>query len=315
MSGASGTYEIIASVTTTPSATELRRISRRAAAVAPSATLAVDAKAKALQAAGEHVIGFGAGEPDFPTPAHIVEAAVIACREPANHRYTPTGGIPALREAIAAKTLPRLGLRGGGQPGARDQRRQAGRGQRVRGAVRPGRRGARARPLLDDLPRIDRARRRYARRRVLRRDHRLPLLGRGPRARLDAAHQGAALRVAVQPDRRRVPAARNRGHRPVGGVQGHLGADRRDLRAPRLRRSRASLHAGGRARAGRPLPGGQRRGQDLRHDRLAGRVADRAERRHQCRHQHPEPRDVQRRQRVADAPRWRPCRATSTPLP
>jgi len=104
MSGASGTYEIIASVTTTPPATELRRISRRAAAVAPSATLAVDAKAKALQAAGEHVIGFGAGEPDFPTPAHIVEAAVIACREPANHRYTPTGGIPALREAIAAKT-------------------------------------------------------------------------------------------------------------------------------------------------------------------------------------------------------------------
>src|SRR6202789_2257893 len=105
MSGTSGTYEIMALVTTTPSATELRRISRRAAAVAPSATLAVDAKAKALQAAGEHVIGFGAGEPDFPTPAHIVEAAVIACRDTANHRYTPTAGIPALREAIAAKTL------------------------------------------------------------------------------------------------------------------------------------------------------------------------------------------------------------------
>jgi aspartate aminotransferase len=92
---------------TTPSATptELRRISRRAAAVAPSATLAVDAKAKALQAAGEHVIGFGAGEPDFPTPAHIVEAAVEACRDPANHHYTPTAGLPVLREAIAAKTL------------------------------------------------------------------------------------------------------------------------------------------------------------------------------------------------------------------
>jgi aspartate/methionine/tyrosine aminotransferase len=96
----------MASVTTTPAtSTEQRRISRRAAAVSPSATLAVDAKAKALQAAGEHVIGFGAGEPDFPTPAHIVEAAVAACRDPANHRYTPTGGIPALREAIAAKTL------------------------------------------------------------------------------------------------------------------------------------------------------------------------------------------------------------------
>ncbi len=72
--------------------------------MSPSATLAVDAKAKALKAAGEHVIGFGAGEPDFPTPAHIVEAAVAACKDPANHHYTPTAGIPALREAIAAKT-------------------------------------------------------------------------------------------------------------------------------------------------------------------------------------------------------------------
>jgi aspartate aminotransferase len=97
-------------VTTTPSTTEVRRISRRAAAVSPSATLAVDAKAKALQAAGEHVIGFGAGEPDFPTPAHIVEAAVAACRDPANHHYTPTAGIPALREAIAAKTKRDSGL-------------------------------------------------------------------------------------------------------------------------------------------------------------------------------------------------------------
>jgi aspartate/methionine/tyrosine aminotransferase len=100
----------MAPVTRTPSPTEVRRISRRAAAVAPSATLAVDAKAKALQAAGEHVIGFGAGEPDFPTPAHIVDAAVVACREPANHRYTPTSGIPALREAIATKTLRDSGL-------------------------------------------------------------------------------------------------------------------------------------------------------------------------------------------------------------
>ena len=106
----SGTYEIMAPVTTTPSTTEVRRISRRAAAVAPSATLAVDAKAKALQAAGEHVIGFGAGEPDFPTPAHIVEAAVAACRDPANHHYTPTGGIPALRQAIADKTERDSGL-------------------------------------------------------------------------------------------------------------------------------------------------------------------------------------------------------------
>jgi aspartate aminotransferase len=81
-----------------------QRISSRAGAVSESATLAIDAKAKALRAAGEDVISFGAGEPDFPTPAHIVEAAVAACRDPKNHRYTPTPGLPELREAIAVKT-------------------------------------------------------------------------------------------------------------------------------------------------------------------------------------------------------------------
>ena len=80
------------------------RVSRRVAAIAESATLAVDAKAKALKAAGEPVIGFGAGEPDFPTPEHIVEAAVVACRDPRNHKYTPAGGLPELKEAIVAKT-------------------------------------------------------------------------------------------------------------------------------------------------------------------------------------------------------------------
>jgi len=81
------------------------RVSARLAAIAESATLAVDAKAKALKAQGENVIGFGAGEPDFPTPAHIVEAAVAACRDPKNHRYTPAAGLPELREAIAVKTM------------------------------------------------------------------------------------------------------------------------------------------------------------------------------------------------------------------
>lgn len=80
------------------------RVSARIAAIAESATLAVDAKAKALKAAGRPVIGFGAGEPDFPTPDYIVEAAVEACRDPRNHRYTPAGGLPELKEAIAAKT-------------------------------------------------------------------------------------------------------------------------------------------------------------------------------------------------------------------
>ena len=81
------------------------RISKRIAAIAESATLKVDAKAKALQAEGRPVISFAAGEPDFPTPAHIVEAAAKAVLDPKNHRYTPAVGLPDLREAIAQKTL------------------------------------------------------------------------------------------------------------------------------------------------------------------------------------------------------------------
>jgi len=79
-------------------------LSRRISAISESATMAIDARAKALKAAGEPVIGFGAGEPDFVTPAHIVEAAVAACRDATNHRYTPAGGLPALKEALADKT-------------------------------------------------------------------------------------------------------------------------------------------------------------------------------------------------------------------
>ncbi|GER21569.1 aminotransferase [Zafaria cholistanensis] len=83
----------------------MSRISRRIGSIAESATLAVDAKAKALKAAGRPVIGFGAGEPDFPTPDYIVEAAVAAARDPRFHRYSPAAGLPELKDAIAAKTL------------------------------------------------------------------------------------------------------------------------------------------------------------------------------------------------------------------
>ncbi len=82
----------------------MSRISARIAAIAESATLAVDGKAKALKAAGRPVIGFGAGEPDFPTPSYIVEAAAAAAKVVANHRYTPTPGLPELRQAIVDKT-------------------------------------------------------------------------------------------------------------------------------------------------------------------------------------------------------------------
>ena len=89
---------------------ELKRISTRIGSIAESATLKVDGKAKALQAAGRPVISFAAGEPDFPTPPHIVEAALLAVGDPKNHRYTPAAGLPDLREAIAAKTLRDSGL-------------------------------------------------------------------------------------------------------------------------------------------------------------------------------------------------------------
>jgi aspartate aminotransferase len=90
--------------------TDHPRISHRIASIAESATLKVDAKAKALQAAGRPVVSYAAGEPDFPTPEHIVEAAAVAVRDPKNHRYTPAAGLPELREAIAAKTLRDSGI-------------------------------------------------------------------------------------------------------------------------------------------------------------------------------------------------------------
>ena len=89
---------------TTSASPRDRRVSERIGAIAESATLKVDAKAKALKAEGRPVIGFGAGEPDFPTPDYIVDAAAEACRDPKNHRYTPAGGLPELKKAIAEKT-------------------------------------------------------------------------------------------------------------------------------------------------------------------------------------------------------------------
>ncbi|MFD6055944.1 pyridoxal phosphate-dependent aminotransferase [Agromyces sp. NPDC060279] len=90
--------------------TEKPRLSARIAAIAESATLKVDAKAKALQAEGRPVISYAAGEPDFATPEHIVEAALAATHDPKNYRYTPAAGLPELREAIADKTRRDSGL-------------------------------------------------------------------------------------------------------------------------------------------------------------------------------------------------------------
>src|SRR5664280_2676965 len=98
------------STTTAQTDASSRRVSARIGRITESATLAVDAKAKAMRAAGRDVIGFGAGEPDFATPAHIVAAAVAACAQPRFHHYTPAFGLPELRAAIAAKTERDSGL-------------------------------------------------------------------------------------------------------------------------------------------------------------------------------------------------------------
>ena len=93
-----------------PRTATLAPLSPRIANIAESATLRVDAKAKALKAAGRPVVSYAAGEPDFDTPEHIVEAAVRAARDPRNHHYTPAVGLPELREAIAEKTRIDSGL-------------------------------------------------------------------------------------------------------------------------------------------------------------------------------------------------------------
>ena len=88
-----------------------QRLSARVGAIAESATMAVTNKARELRAAGEPVIGFGAGEPDFPTPDHIVAAAVAACEDPVNHRYSAAGGLPELKAALVEKTRRDSGWR------------------------------------------------------------------------------------------------------------------------------------------------------------------------------------------------------------
>ena len=255
-----------------------RRVSGRIGAIAESATLKVDAKAKALKAEGRPVIGFGAGEPDFPTPGYVVEAAVEACRDPKNHRYTPAGGLPELKQAIADKTLRDSGYARVPGPDRGDQRRQAGHLRGLRHHARPGRRGDRPRAVLDDVPRGDPARRWRRGPRAGRRDPGLQGHRRAARGRAHRPHQGAALRLAVQPDRSRLHRRRDPGDRSLGRGAPAVGAHRRDLRAPRLRRRRDRVAAGAVPRARRLLRGRERRGEDLRDDRLAGRLADRTRR-------------------------------------
>ena len=212
------------------------RVSARVGSISGSVTLAIDAKAKALKAAGRPVIGFAAGEPDFPTPAPIVAAAEEACRDPRNHRYTPAAGLPELREAIAEKTWRDSGLRvepsqvlvtnGGKQAVYPAFATLLDPGDEVllpapywttypEAAALAG---GIAVPVPTDessgyLPSVDAA-----------------------RGRPHRADQGAAVVLAVEPDRRGRATASWPRDRPLGGRARRLGDRRRDLRAPGLRR-------------------------------------------------------------------------------
>ena len=220
----------------------------RIGAIAESATLKVDAKAKALKAEGRPVIGFGAGEPDFPTPGYVVEAAVEACRDPKNHRYTPAGGLPELKKAIAEKTLRDSGyavepaqvlVTNGGK-------------QAIYAAfaamLDPGDEVIVPAPYWTTYPEA------------------IALAGGVAVEVLADETQDYKVTVeqleAARTDRTKVllfvspsnptgavyTADEIRAHRPVGRGPRAVGADRRDLRAPRLRRRRHRLDAGARAR-------------------------------------------------------------------
>ena len=265
-----------------------------------SATLAVDAKAKALKAAGEDVIGFGAGEPDFPTPDAIVEAAAAACHDPANHRYTPTGGLPELRAGDRREDQARLGPRvapsrrcssptAASRPSTTRSRRCSTRATRCCCRRRTGR------PTPSRSPSAA-ACRSWCR----------PTVAAGFRVTIDQLEAALTPRTKAlvfvspsNPSGAVYPPAEVEaiGRWAVG--EGHLGRHRRDLRAPHLRRPRVLVDAGARARARRSVRRRERRRQDLRDDRLAGRLDDRPERRHEGRDQPAEPQHVERRRRLA----------------
>ena len=269
----------------------------RLAAIAPSATLAVDAKAKALKAKGENVIGFGAGEPDFPTPAHIVEAAVAACRDPKNHVYTPAGGLPELKDAIAAKTLRDSGFAcDGSQVLVTNGGKHAvftafavlcDPGDEVICPAPYWTTYPEAITLADGVPV------------VIDTDDETGF--KVTVEQLEAAYTDRTKALLfVSPDNPSgsvYTPGRDEGDRRVGARARCLGDHRRDLRAPHVRPARVLVDAHARARSGRAVPHPQRRRQDVRHDRVARRLADRPERRRQGRHQLPEPRHVERLER------------------
>ena len=257
------------------------RISARIAAIQESATLAVDAKAKALKAAGENVIGFGAGEPDFPTPGarrrggRSPRAATPASTTTRRRRACPScarrsRSRPSATRASTARPRRSSSRTAASTPSTTRSRRCATRATRCSLPA----------PYWTSYPEvITLARRRAGRAPDDRRPTGFRVTVEQLEAALHAAHEGVAVRLAEQPDRRGVPARGGRGDRPLGARARHLGRDRRDLRAPHLRRSRVLVDARPRARDHGSVRDPERRREDLRDDGLARRLDDRARRR------------------------------------
>ena len=258
---------------TVPAWQSVSRISARIAAITESATLAVDAKAKALKAPGEDVIGFGAGEPDFPTPA----AHRRGRRRPpaATRRTTGTrrpAGLPELREAIAAKTTRDSGYDVPGRQGPGHQRRQARRLQRLRQrCATPATRCSCPAPYWTTYPEAIAPGRRRAGRAPHRRADRLPGHRRAARGGPHRPHQGAAVRVARQPDA--APSTRPTRSRPSGAGPSSTASGSSPTRSTSTSPTATTQFTSMPAlvpELADTLRRAQRRGQDLRHDGLAG---------------------------------------------
>ena len=258
-----------------------RRVSDRIGAIAESATLAVDAKAKALKAAGRPVIGFGAGEPDFPTPDYIVEAAVDACRDPRepplHARRRPARaqagdrGEDACATPATRSTPAQVLVTNGGKQAIYEA---------FADAARPGRRGAAAGAVLDDLPGGDPARRRRARAGADRRDDRTTWSPSSSSRR--PAPSAPRCCCSCSPSNPTGAVYPPDEVEAIGrwAVEHGLWVVTDEIYEHLVvRRRRARLDAGRGARAGRPLRRGQRRREDVRDDRLAGRLDDRPGRR------------------------------------
>ena len=275
-----------------------RRVSRRIGGIAESATLAVDARAKALKAAGRPVIGFGAGEPDFPTPDYIVEAAIAACSVPANHRYTPAAGLPDLRAAVAAKTERDSGYRVAPEQVLVTNGGKQAVYQAFATLLDPGDEVLLPAPYWTTYPEAIRLAGGVPVEVFAGERPGLPRHRGAARVGADPADEGAAVLLPVEPDRCGVLA--RAGRAPMGEwalehgiwvitdeIYEHLVVRRRAGRPIVARGAGARGHT----------RGPQRRREDLRHDRLAGGLDDRPEGRRQGRDEPAVAPDVERRQR------------------